>query len=182
MTTTISGSTGINKIQDGTIVNADINASAAIAGTKLTMPAGSVLQVVTATTTTAVTFSASTYSSAGLAVTVTPKRVNSKFIIQIWGRSSLVQNSSQTAHDHRVLRDSTGVNGASWQNYFNRSGIPYDIYPPFDVIYTDTPATLNAITYSLEGRIYAAAQGGWTFAAANGGNAFGIMTITEIAQ
>ena len=36
MTTLISGSTGVNKITDGTIVNADINASAAIDGTKLT--------------------------------------------------------------------------------------------------------------------------------------------------
>lgn len=34
MATLISGSTGVNKITDGTIVNADINASAAIAGSK----------------------------------------------------------------------------------------------------------------------------------------------------
>ena len=38
MPTEISGSTGVDKIQDGTIVNADINSSAAIAGTKLVMP------------------------------------------------------------------------------------------------------------------------------------------------
>ena len=41
MPTEISGSTGVNKIQDNTIVNADINSSAAIAGSKLVMPAGS---------------------------------------------------------------------------------------------------------------------------------------------
>jgi hypothetical protein len=35
MTTIISGTTGVNKITDGTIVNADVNASAAIAGSKL---------------------------------------------------------------------------------------------------------------------------------------------------
>jgi hypothetical protein len=35
MTTIISGDTGIDKITDGTIVNADVNASAAIAGEKL---------------------------------------------------------------------------------------------------------------------------------------------------
>ena len=46
MPTEISGSTGVNKIQDNTIVNADINSSAAIAGSKLVMSAGSVLQVV----------------------------------------------------------------------------------------------------------------------------------------
>ena len=36
MPTEISGSTGVNKIQDGTIVNADINSSAAIDASKLT--------------------------------------------------------------------------------------------------------------------------------------------------
>ena len=44
MPTEISGSTGVNKIQDNTIVNADINSSAAIAGSKLVMPTGSVIQ------------------------------------------------------------------------------------------------------------------------------------------
>ena len=34
MPTEISGSTGVNKIQDGTIVDADVNASAAIANSK----------------------------------------------------------------------------------------------------------------------------------------------------
>ena len=43
MPTEISGSTGVNKIQDNTIVNADINSSAAIAGSKLVMPAGSIV-------------------------------------------------------------------------------------------------------------------------------------------
>ena len=57
MGTTISGATGIDKVQDssitsakiadGAITNTDINSSAAIAGSKLVMPSGSLLQVVT---------------------------------------------------------------------------------------------------------------------------------------
>ena len=56
MPTEISGSTGIDKVQDssitsakiadGAITNTDINSSAAIAGTKLVMPSGSILQIV----------------------------------------------------------------------------------------------------------------------------------------
>ena len=42
MPTEISGSTGVNKIQDGTVVNADINSSAAIDASKLTGIAQSV--------------------------------------------------------------------------------------------------------------------------------------------
>ena len=45
MPTEISGSTGVNKIQDNTIVNADINSSAAIAGSKLVLPTGSVMKL-----------------------------------------------------------------------------------------------------------------------------------------
>ena len=48
MPTEISGSTGVNKIQDNTIVNADINSSAAIAGSKISGSFGKVLQVVNA--------------------------------------------------------------------------------------------------------------------------------------
>ena len=43
MPTLISGSTGVNKITDGTITNADIASGAAIAGTKLVMPTGSIV-------------------------------------------------------------------------------------------------------------------------------------------
>ena len=45
MPTEISGSTGVNKIQDGTIVNADINSSAAIAGSKINESFGKVIQM-----------------------------------------------------------------------------------------------------------------------------------------
>ena len=170
--------------ETGTVLTAASSLAAAnLTGTVASgrMPAGSVLQVVEATRSSAISFSSSSYS-AGLSVTVTPKRVDSKFIIQIWGRTDTVNTTLQAAHDHRVLRDAVEVNRAQWQSYFNRSTTASDIYPPFDVTYIDTPATLSAIIYSFEGRIYAGSNGGWVFAATNGGYSFGIMTITEIAQ
>ena len=58
MATNISGSTGVSKVQDGTvtsakivdgaILNADINSSAAIAGSKISGSFGKVLQVINA--------------------------------------------------------------------------------------------------------------------------------------
>jgi trimeric autotransporter adhesin len=61
------------KIVDGTIVNADINASAAIAGTKLT-GAGKVLQVVTATDSTQRSTTSTSFVTASntLSVSITP--------------------------------------------------------------------------------------------------------------
>jgi len=87
MPTLISGSTGVNKIQDGTIVNADINASAAIAGTKLVMPSGSVLQVqsvvVTTVASSTVTDCSTIGGDVGLNVSITPLSSTSKFYVSV---------------------------------------------------------------------------------------------------
>ena len=80
MPTEISGSTGVNKIQDNTIVNADINSSAAIAGTKLVMPTGSVLQVVHTEDGTKQTLSSTTAKL--IETSITMKGVNSSLLIR----------------------------------------------------------------------------------------------------
>ena len=81
MPTEISGSTGVNKIQDNTIVNADINSSAAIAGSKLVMPTGSILQVVQTEYTTNAAFSSTTLVAHGASATITPTSTSSKILI-----------------------------------------------------------------------------------------------------
>ena len=83
MATLISGSTGVNKITDGTITNADIASGAAIAGTKLVMPTGSVLQVVEASSNTGFATSATTYQSTGSSVTITPTDSASKILLML---------------------------------------------------------------------------------------------------
>ena len=80
MGTTISGATGIDKVQDGTIVNADINSSAAIAGSKLVMPTGSVLQVVHTEDGTKQTVSSTTTKL--IETSITMKGVNSSLLIR----------------------------------------------------------------------------------------------------
>jgi len=81
MPTEISGSTGVNKIQDNTIVNADINSSAAIAGSKISGSFGKVLQIVegSATGTTAVSTTSNTYLTT--LVTITPSATTSKVLV-----------------------------------------------------------------------------------------------------
>jgi hypothetical protein len=69
-------------ITDGTIVNADINASAAIAGTKLT-GVGKVLQVITATDATSRSSSSTSFATASntLSVSITPSSASNKIFI-----------------------------------------------------------------------------------------------------
>ena len=69
-------------ITDGTIVNADINASAAIAGTKLT-GVGKVLQVVNATYSTDTSTTSTSYVDTGLTATITPLFSTSKVLVLI---------------------------------------------------------------------------------------------------
>ena len=82
MPTEISGSTGVNKIQDNTIVNADINSSAAIAGSKLVMPTGSVLQVKQAYKTDVFSTTANSDTDiTGLSISITPSSTSSKILV-----------------------------------------------------------------------------------------------------
>jgi hypothetical protein len=87
MAITISGS-GITSanIADGTIVNADINSSAAIAGSKLT-GAGKVLQVVSTTVTdrnsTTNTDTSGVGTDVGLNVTLTSQSSTSRYLIML---------------------------------------------------------------------------------------------------
>ena len=106
MPTEISGSTGVNKIQDGTVVNADINSSAAIAGSKLVMPTGSVLQVVYGTSNSEVDTSSSSYVASGLNATITPSSTSSKILVTY---SATFYHYSGVQASSTVYRGSTDI-------------------------------------------------------------------------
>ena len=109
MPTEISGSTGVNKIQDNTIVNADINSSAAIAGSKLVMPSGSIVQVVSTHSTANMTTTSGSMVGTGLIATITPSSSSNKILVTIAGGRTDVGH----AHQPRAsLRSS--INGASY--------------------------------------------------------------------
>jgi len=86
MATTITGS-GVDNIVDGTITNADINASAAIAGSKVDGSFGKVLQVVSREESTWTSSSGTTPVSLNLGATITPTSLNNKllFLVNING-------------------------------------------------------------------------------------------------
>ena len=112
MGTTISGATGIDKVQDGTIVNADINSSAAIAGSKLVMPTGSVLQVKDSVFATNTSTTSTSFTNTGHYVNITPASTSSKFLIQLAGGG----NGNHAAGSWAMTtfyRDSTELSGTS---------------------------------------------------------------------
>ena len=151
MPTLISGSTGVNKITDGTIVDADINASAAIAGTKLVMPTGSVLQVVTGTTTTLQSISTTSWTDTNLSLSITPSATTSKIHIQ-YLFPSVYLTVANCGCSMRILRDTTSLFTPN-HGYaiYNGTGIGYWQYGDIDL---DSPSTTSSVTYKIQVRNY----------------------------
>ena len=130
-------------ITDGTIVNADISASAAIAGTKISGSFGKVLQVVTATDATSRTSTSATLAanSNTLSVSITPSSVSSKIFVVVTtvaGQDTVLRSAK-----FALYRDSTSI------NYFQCNDTSDKLYYPLCISNLDSPATTSAITYQL---------------------------------
>jgi hypothetical protein len=180
-----SGITSAN-IADGTIVNADINSSAAIDGSKLT-GAGKVLQVVNvqdgavATSTTAMgavddTIPQNTEGSEIMTLAITPTSATSKLKIEV------VVNSSHSVNSWGVMalfQDTTANALASsfiYQDVATGASI-------FTFNHYMTAGTTSATTFKV--RAGSPAAGTFTFNGTGGGGRFGgtiasSITITEI--
>jgi hypothetical protein len=132
-------------ITDGTIVNADINASAAIAGTKISGSFGKVLQVITATDTTDRSTSSTSFVTASntLSVSITPSSTSNKILIltNVVGRGApAVGNIFLT-----IFRGATNLGNGN-------AGFATDYNGEITFMsgaYLDSPATTSATTYQV---------------------------------
>ena len=139
-------------ITDGTIVNADINASAAIAGTKLS--AGAVLQVVSTAKTD--TFSSSTGSYidiTGLSVSITPSSTSNKILILSDIRFST--NAAACFAFFKLVRGSTDIYLGDVDGSRSRGfggGIVADSATTTQVssVFLDSPSTTSSTTYKIQ--------------------------------
>jgi hypothetical protein len=144
-------------ITDGTIVNADINASAAIAGTKLS-GAGKVLQVVQTVKTSLFSSSSSSYTDVtGASVSITPSSASNKILILINGEYSGGDDSFGYL---KVLRDSTDLSVGDLRGSEQRAtmsaalrtggGASTNITRAFGCNILDTPSSTSSVTYKLQ--------------------------------
>ncbi len=140
-------------ITDGTIVNADINASAAIAGTKL--GAGSVLQVVSTSKTD--TFSLSTGSTytdiTGLSVSITPSSASNKILIMY--NVSVGSNGTSGFAYTKLLRGSTSIfvgdtAGSRISASNGGTSISSSVISKHSIQFLDSPATTSSTTYKIQ--------------------------------
>jgi hypothetical protein len=137
-------------ITDGTIVNADINASAAIAGTKLS--AGAVLQVVNATDSTVRTTSSASYVTASntLSVSITPSSASNKIFI-ITTFTAYLDNPSEAFFT--IFRGATNLSGADGLAQLYLEASLQQITIPINISYLDSPNTTSATTYQVYAKV-----------------------------
>lgn len=134
MPTIIDGTNGIDNIAAGAIQKSDL-------------PTGSVLQLVSSSTTTNVSSSTSTYADTGLSATITPTSASSKILVLV-GHTTIQVQSNSTGCGMKLLRNSTEINRiAFYVGYAN-------IVPQYDggisVCYLDSPASTSALTYKTQ--------------------------------
>ena len=113
---------------------------------------GKVLQVVTATTSTAVSFSSGTMTDSGLTVTITPTLATSKVLILV-SQPLGVSSSAAFGTAMQLLRGATVVYkiGDSFETLSTNFGSGrLDAVIP--MAYLDSPATTSATTYKTQGR------------------------------
>ena len=137
------------KITDGAILNADINASAAIAGTKINGSFGKVLQVVQdLSTSETVTGSASYVDVSNLSATITPSASSSKILVLV-SLNGCLKNASNTTMKANIVRGSTQL------QQMTAIGMASDstAYIGGNTVagaHLDSPNTTNATTYKCQ--------------------------------
>jgi hypothetical protein len=147
-------------IADGVITTSDLANGAvtdakiaAMAASKLTgqvpdanAPSGSVIQVVTNSTTSLITSSGSEVTI--LTQSITPLSASSKFFI-IANSTYIDNNAGGRDMQIRFKRNSTvlSIDTATAYTYYNYGGT--QIQNPFNGMFLDSPATTSAITYGV---------------------------------
>jgi len=180
--TTFNASSASISFPAGSIVNADIASSAAIATTKL--GTGAVVKVVQAETSTLVSVSSTTYTDSNLTGSITPSSASNKILILTSQVLGVLQTGGQYATmKWKLMRGSTDIyasttsgNGNFWAYDSGSSGI--GIFHNISLCYLDSPSTTSSVTYKTQ--IAKDTNGGTSAYAQNESNK-SIITLMEIA-
>ena len=113
------------------------------------MPTSSVLQIVTASYSSQVTTSSSTYTDTGLTATITPTSSSSKVIVFVQQASCFTTATSGAEMDVTLLRGSTTLISTIGGRGGN-SLTTGDALGTVGAVYSDSPSTTSATTYKTQ--------------------------------
>jgi len=170
MSTIINGTSSAITFPDSSVQNTSAIVSGYVPYANL--PAGSVLQVVTATNTTTDTTSSGTFVATSLAGSITPKFSTSKILIIVSG--TFDNNASGGAGSWSIYRGATQLGSASYGSglFWGQST---RMQGPVAFNYLDSPATTSSTTYTIYQRVTGGSS--INFGAGN----TNVITLLEIA-
>tara|TARA_R100000353_G_scaffold101338_2_gene73473 strand:- start:233 stop:751 length:519 start_codon:yes stop_codon:yes gene_type:complete len=126
---------------------------------------GKIVQVVQATTNSAVTNTTTTFEDTNLTANITPSSNSNKILIII-SQSFRVANGTAAGGGIQILRGSTVIQNATpsdgvgpAQYYFGNFGASSNIYMRHNTHILDSPSTTSATTYKTQFRLYSAGTG-----------------------
>jgi hypothetical protein len=124
---------------------------------------GKVLQVVSATTTTAVTITSTTLTDTGITATITPTSATSKILVIISANAKTSRSASSMDIGGKVLRGATTIVDYSTYGLFTSQVGAGSVDTYFgnlaSITYLDSPATTSATTYKLQAKVDSTGSG-----------------------
>ena len=173
LTLPVATDTLVGKATTDTLTNKSI-AATQLTGTiaAAALPAGSVIQVVSFTTTTATSTTSSSFVATLLTASITPRSASNKILVQVTGPIDSAATNSQA--NGTIYRGATILSGAGgFTNIFSNSG---RIIGSLAMTHLDSPATTSATTYT----VYISCSNASTIIFPQGTNTASII-LTEIA-
>jgi hypothetical protein len=157
-----------------------------IAATQLTgtiaaarLPTGSVLQVVSATYSTAVSIASASYTDTGLQASITPTSSSSKILILVNQAGGLRLNSTSEQSGYaNLVRGATQITEII---QIQRMGATASQYAPYfnGIVFLDSPATTSSTLYKIQAKVAVTADTGVLYFQVN--NLDSTITLMEIA-
>ena len=153
----------------------------------VTMPSGSVLQVVNGITNTVVETSSTTYVDTGLTATITPTSTSNKILVTVTQLLFIGNTARSNGVGVKLLRGSTVIldndNGLGYGSVYRDINVASITNMGFTSVvtfsYIDSPSTTSATTYKITGRLQSANNGGSVRFQGYSGHS--TITLTEVS-
>jgi len=142
------------------------------------MPAGSVLQVISANYAVEISTTSTAWSDTGITATITPSSSSSKILIIISNTAFTFGSSNASGGQFQILRGATSIYNTGLNSLYTQAGSVASIQSNSQqgITYLDSPSTTSATTYKLQQQSYFS---GRTFGS-QVNNATSTITLMEI--